>query len=274
MAGWEDLQQVFIDNGLPELADIITQLIQNYGVDSGNIIYNELRKTDVYRQRFAGNFERLANGKPLLSEAEYLYQERAYAETLAAYGASDLGSRENFAKFIGNDISPNELSQRFTAAYTRVQNAVNSNDKALVDQLKLMYPGITDSELAKSLLLGKEGSQYLKNRIDIAEVKAAEIETGYKSKLGAEFLSSQGVGRAEARVGLAKTAAAQTGIQEQARRYGESDVESLKQELERENLLGQQSVKSKRLASQARSEFAGEAGIRTGSLARKKVGQI
>lgn len=274
MAGWEDLKQVFIDNGLPELADIIVELVQNNGAENDNIIYNELRKTEPYRQRFAGNFERQAQGKVVLSEAEYLYQEKMYTETLAAYGASDLGSRENYARFISNDVSPNELNQRFTAAYTRVQNAVNSNDKALVDELKRMYPGVTDSELAKSLLLGTEGSQYLKNRINIAEVRAAETETGIKSALGAEFLSSQGIGRAEARAGLAKTAAMQTGIQEQARRFGEQDVQGLQQELERENLLGQQSVKSKRLASQARAEFAGQTGIRTGSLSRKKAGQL
>lgn len=274
MAGWEDLKQVFIDNGLPELADAITEIVQNNGTQNSNIIYTELRKTEPYRQRFAGNFERQAQNKPVLSEAEYLYQEKMYSETLAAYGASDLGSRENYARFISNDVSPNELSNRFNAAYTRVQNAVQSGDKPLVDELKRMYPGVTDAELAKSLLLGNEGSQYLKNKINIAEIKAAETETGVKSALGAEFLTSQGITRSQARTGLAKTAAMTTGIQEQARRFGEQDVQSLQQELERENLLGQQSVKSKRFASQARAEFAGQTGIRTGSLSRKKSGQI
>lgn len=274
MAGWEDLKQVFIDNGLSELADVVTKLVQDNGTENGNIIYSELRKTDPYRQRFAGNFERQAQGKIVLSEAEYLYQEKMYSETLAAYGASDLGSRENYARFISNDVSPNELNNRFNAAYTRVQSAVTSGDKALVDELKRMYPGVTDAELAKSLLLGNEGSQYLKTRINIAEVKAAETEAGTKSALGAEFLASQGITRTEARKGLAKSAAMQTGLQEQARRFGESDIQGLQQELERENLLGQQSVKSKRLASQARAEFAGGTGIRTGSLARKKSGQI
>lgn len=274
MAGWDDLKQVFIDNGLPELADIVTEIIQNNGTENSNIIYTELRKTEPYRQRFAGNFERQAQGKVVLSEAEYLYQEKMYSETLASYGASDLGSRENYARFIANDVSPNELNQRFNTAYTRVQNAVQSGDKPLVDELKRMYPGVTDAELAKSLLLGTEGSQYLKNRINVAEVRAAQTEAGIQSALGAEFLASQGVGRAEARAGLAKTAAMQTGIAEQARRFGEQDVQSLQQELERENILGQQSVKSKRLASQARAEFAGQTGIRTGSLSRRKSGQI
>lgn len=274
MAGWDDLKQVFIDNGLPELADIVTEIIQNNGTENSNIIYTELRKTEPYRQRFAGNFERQAQGKVVLSEAEYLYQEKMYSETLASYGASDLGSRENYARFIANDVSPNELNQRFNTAYTRVQNAVQSGDKPLVDELRRMYPGVTDAELAKSLLLGTEGSQYLKNRINVAEVRAAQTEAGIQSALGAEFLASQGIGRAEARAGLAKTAAMQTGIAEQARRFGEQDVQSLQQELERENILGQQSVKSKRLASQARAEFAGQTGIRTGSLSRKKSGQL
>ena len=51
--------------------------------------------------------------------------------------------------------------------------------------------------------------------------------------------------------------------------FGEKDVQGIQTELEKENLLGQTSNRKKRLASQARAEFSGTSGIKTGSLGRK-----
>lgn len=119
-------------------------------------------------------------------------------------------------------------------------------------------------------MLGKEGSDYLKNKIDIAEIKAAETETGIKSTFGAERLASEGLSRAQARIGLSKVAEQKSGIEQASRMFGESSTEGLQQELEQENLLGQTSKRTKRLASQARAQFSGQSGISTGSLGRKK----
>jgi hypothetical protein len=268
--GWEILRQIFRDNGLPELADIITQLAQDEGIESSSIITEKLRETDTYKQRFKGNVNRLAAGRSVLTEGEYLYQERQYESTMKAYQAGGLATRDNFANFITNDVSPAELQSRFTNAYTRVQNAVMSNDKPLVDELRKLYPGITDNEIANSLLLGNEGSEYLKGRIDIAEVKAAETETGVKSTLGAGFLASQGINRAQARVGLSKTSEQKAGYEQASRMFGDQNVEGLQKELEQENLLGQTSKRTKRLASQARAQFGGSSGVTTGSLGKKK----
>jgi hypothetical protein len=269
MAGWEDLKQIFIDAGLPELANVITQLLQDYEATDTNIIYNELRKTQPYQDRFKGNAARLAAGKPVLSEAEYLYNEKMYEETMKAYQAGGLATRDNFATFISNDVSVVELQKRFSAAYTRVTNAVNTNDKPLVDELRKLYPGITDNEIANSLLLGKEGSDYLTGKIDIAEVKAAETETGIQSTLGAGFLASQGIDRSRARVGLSRVAEQKTGIEQASRMFGETSTKDLQKELEQENILGQTSKRTKRLASQARAQYSGQSGIKTGSLGRK-----
>ena len=268
MAGWDELRQLFIDNGMPELADIITSSIQNNG-DNSNLIYEDLRASEPYRTRFQGNFDRLANGQNFLSEAQYIQQENMYAETLKSYGAGALANRENYAKFIAGDVSVNELSNRFSAAYTRVTKAVNSGDKELVDELKKLYPGVSDSELATSLLLGREGSQYLNTKINIAEINAAETTSGIKSALGASFLESQGLDRNKVRVGLSKVAEQKTGLEQASRMFGETSTEGLQKELEQENLLGQTSKRTKRLASQARAQFGGQSGITSGSLGRK-----
>ncbi len=269
MSGWEELRQIFRDMGLSELADVITRIAQDEGTDATDIITEKLRQTDTYKQRFQGNTNRLAAGKSVLTEAEYLYQERQYESTMKAYQAGGLATKDNFANFITNDVSPVELQQRFTNAYTRVRDAVNTNDKPLVDELRKLYPGITDNEIANSLLLGSEGSEYLKGKIDIAEIKAAETEVGIQSSLGAGFLQTQGIDRSKARMGLSKVAEQKTGIEQASRMFGETSTEGLQKELEQENLLGQTSKRTKRLASQARAEFGGSSGIKTGSLSRK-----
>lgn len=267
--GWEILRQLFRDSGLPELADVITEIAQEEGVDAGNIITEKLRQTDTYKQRFKGNTDRLAAGKSVLSEGEYLFQERQYTETMKAYQAGGLATRDNFASLIANDVSVKEVQDRFANAYTRVRNAVTSNDAPLVNELRKLYPGISDNEIANSLVLGSEGADYLKGKLDIADIKAAETETGVKSILGAERLAAEGLNRSQARVGLGRIATATTGLEQASRTFGEASAEGIQQELEQENLLGIQSKRVKRLASQQRGQFTGQSGIKSGSLGKK-----
>lgn len=271
LKGWQVLRQLFIDNGLPELADVIVRIAQDAGADAGSAaITEELRKTDAYKTRFKANFDRLAAGKNVLSEGEYLYQERQYTETMKSYQAGGLATRENFASLIANDVSVAEVSERFAGAYTRVTKAVSSDDKALVDELRKLYPGITDNEIANSLLLGNEGAKYLSNKLDIADIKAAETETGVKSSIGADRLAAEGLSRQQARIGLSKVGQIKSGMEQSSRMFGETSTQDLQKELEQENLLGQTSKRTKRLASQSRAEFGGQSGITSGSLGRKK----
>lgn len=257
--------------GLESLASRLTQLITEYGVDMKETIKTQLRQTTEYKQRFAGNDARRAAGRQVLTESEYLYNERAYAETLKAYNMSDLATPTNFADFIGKDVSPVELQQRFSMAVEKVQKA----DPALKRQLNQMYPGISDTDLARSLLLGEEGSQYLKTRLGQAEILAEASTAGITLQSTAAELEAQGVTRKEAAAGLSKVSAQKTGYEEAARIYGDNVApDALQKELESENLLGQTSKRTKSLASQARGAFSGQTGIQTGSLGRRQTGQI
>lgn len=270
LSGWQILRDLFIENGLDELADVIVELAQDAGPDAGSATITEaLRETQVYRDRFKGNFDRLAAGKTVLNEGEYLRNEIEYERVMKSYQAGGLANRNNFAQLIANDVSVDEVSDRFAGAYTRVQNAVTSNDKALVDELRKLYPGITDNEIANSILLGQEGAKYLKSKLDIADIRAAETETGVKSILGAERLAAEGLNRSQARVGLGRIATATTGLEQASRTFGEASPEGIQQELEQENLLGIQSKRVKRLASQQRGQFTGQSGIKSGSLGKK-----
>jgi hypothetical protein len=253
--------------GLESLASRLTQLITQYGVDMVQTIKSELRQTTEYQQRFAGNDARRAAGRPVLSEAEYLYNERAYAETLKAYQMGDLATPSNFSQFIGNDISPVELSQRFSMAVDKVQKA----DPALKRQLNQMYPGISDTDLARSLLLGSEGSQFLKSRLGQAEILAEASTAGITLQNTAAELEAQGISRQDAAKGLQKVVTQKSGLEQASKMFGDSaSADIIQRELESENLLGQVSARNKRLSSQARAQFGGQSGVMSKSLGRKK----
>lgn len=251
--------------GLESLAPTLVSLIKEYGPNMMETIKAKLRDTDAYKQRFAGNDGLRAAGLSVLSEAEYLYNERMYAEALKAYGFGDLGTRENFAKLIGGNVSPSMLSERIKLAYDKVQNA----DIALKNELNKMYPGISDSDLARSLLMGDEGTEYLRRRIGEAEIKAEATTAGLTLQSSASELQSLGVTREQAAAGLQKVATVKSGIEQAATMFGQNvDAADLQKDLESEALLGRTSKRTKSLASQARAQFGGQSGIQTGSLKR------
>jgi len=261
--------------GLASLIDDVVVLITKYGNGMPETIDAELRKTQAYKDRFAGNEDRKTKGLPVLSEAEYLYNELQYHQTLNAYGAGNLATAENYSKFISGDVSPTELQQRFEVAVTKVNQAVAGNDQPLLNELKKLYPNAQTEHLATALLMGNEGSQFLKNKFGVAEIKAAETETGYQSQLGADYLQAQGLDRNQARQGFAQAANQTAGLESAANLFGDTRTAQERQtELEKENLLGQQSKRNKELASRARANFGGAAGVQSQSLQRKDVGNI
>jgi hypothetical protein len=251
--------------GLESLAPTLVNLIKEYGPNMMETIKSKLRETDAYKQRFAGNEALRSAGLSVLSEAEYLYNERMYAEAFKAYDFGDLSTRENFAKLIGGNVSPALLSERIKLAYDKVQNA----DIALKNELNKMYPGISDSDLARSLLMGDQGTEYLKSRIGQAEILAEATTAGLSLQSSAEELQSRGVTREQAAAGLQKVSQVKAGMEQASRMFGENvSPNDLQKELESEALLGQTSKRTKSLASQARAQFGGQSGIQTGSLKR------
>ena len=259
------------EHNLGELSDVVLSLVQQYGSDMKETIKAELRNTEAYKNRFAGNITLEKSGFARLSEAEYLYNEIAYGQTLTKFHAPDLATRSNFAEFIGKNISPVELADRFNLAVENVQKA----DPALKAELRKMYPGIEDSDLARSLLMGKEGSQFLKSRIGQAGILAEATNAGITLQNDAAFLEAQGVTRADAQKTLSSIKENTQSLATAAQTFGENtDAASIQKQLESESLLGIQSNQTKRLASQQRAQFEGTSGTVTGSLRKKPSGLI
>jgi hypothetical protein len=268
---YEGIKARLAEYNLESLADTVLNLVQTYGSDMKETVNAKLRETDAYKQRFAGNEGLVKANLPKLSEAEYLYNERQYDQTFSAYGAKDLASRSNFADLIGKNVSPQELADRFNLAVDKVQKA----DPALKKQLQKMYPGISDTELTRSLLLGKEGSRYLESRIGQAEILTEADTAGLTLQSDVAELQARGVTRAKATEGLSAVSGALPGLKQAASIYGDTGTpESLQKELESEVLLGQTSKRTKRLASQARAAFEGTSGSVSGSIKKRSSGLI
>lgn len=238
----------------------------------------ELDKIPTFTNRFAGIVA--LNKKKMAGEAvyvpsirEYLAGEEAYARLVTSMGMANLGTRENYAKLVGDaQVSLDEVTERITDAKTRI----DSLDADVKNQLKAEFPGLTDGDMMGAILT-PNGIQDLQKRITRAEIGTEAKQAGLVSQLGTTALQERGVTRAQARVGFQKIAdtlsTTAEGYQQAGRIFGEGiTTGQLQTELEKEQLLGQTSKRTKRLASQARAQFGGQSGIVTGSLS-KNIGR-
>lgn len=238
---------------------------------SGEEIQLNIRQTEAWKKRFAGNELLRQAGLPEFSASEYLQAEKTYAQILSNSGLGDLSRRETFTSLIGGNISATELQDRIFGAYDRVINA----DEELAKELSKLreFGGLTNADLAKSLLLGKDGAAVLQRKIAAAEITSEASRRGLRSELGANELLSLGVNRAEAAAGFEKVAQATAGLTQLANIYG-SQTEGLQKELEQEQFTGLQSQRRKRLARQELSSFSGQSGSASVSLQRDRAGQL
>jgi hypothetical protein len=203
----------------------------------------------------------------ITSLAEFNQARAEYKNLLSMYGLRDLATNENIDKFLTGNISVAEANARLSTAFEAIQNA----DSLLRQQLGSL--NLSDADLARALLLGKDGAVALQDKIKVANIKAGEVQAGLKSVIGAEELARQGVSRQQAASGLATTKNQVGGYAAEAVRQGEM-VGDLQKELESENILGLASQRRKRIQQRAVARFSGKSGAISQSLAKKTTGTI
>lgn len=244
------------------------QIAQDYTYAEVEI---NLRNQQIYKDRFAGNEALKAQGLAPLDEATYLANERQYTELLRSYGLSNLASRDNFAKLIGGSVSPVELQDRVINVYDRIKNA----DEALSNELQSMRQAfnVSDSDLAGALLMGSDGTQLLKRKIDEASINAEATVRGLKSTIGAEELNKLGVTREQARAGFEAVKQASGTLEKLGGIYG-TDTTNLQNELEKEQFTGLMSKRRKQLVTKELGTFSGKSGALTGQGIKSTAGSI
>ena len=227
----EDVQQIIRNFNAQQNADntetassILQATLKYYGMDNPQLLADvkgaladrrltasstiddigiQLRESAAFQERFSANEARRKANKPAYSVSQYLQLESSYRNTLLGAGMpSDFyNTPEDFANFIANDISPDEIKARVDQGYASVKNA----DPAIVNELKSLY-GLDDSTLAAFFV----DPNRTKDAV-VRAARAAEVASQARQQAGislgapaAELLVQQGVTQDAARQGFSE----------------------------------------------------------------------
>ena len=260
----------FSEDELKELNTYIQAGLLNPKLGPEQLVL-QLRQLPVYKARFAGNEERRARGLNALSEANYLLQESAYAETLRQYGLQRFVNRTQFATFIGNDISNTEVGRRVKTAVERLQ----MGDPAILRQLRSYY-AITDSDIVSYFLNPKEVLPELESKVTTAEIGATAGQFGLDTGLGrASDLERYGVDLERARRGYSNIAQVLPRTTTLSDIYKQAGIDYTQTTAEEEEFKGLASAKRARekLVGLETAAFSGTSGLGRNALGRQTGGQ-
>ena len=221
----------------------------------------KLREQPTYQARFVGNKGRVAKGFNALTEAQYLQQETDYAQTLSSYGVGQLSSRSQFATLIENNTSVTEVGRRLNASVRRVKNA----DPTILENLKRLYPTITDTDIVSYFLKPVETIEELERKTTVAEIGATAQQYQMKETGLAKFedLQRYGVTLATARAGYSTIAEELPTATKLGNVYGETGITYGQTEAEAEQFKDSAEAKRKKqkLIETEKASFKGSAGV-------------
>jgi hypothetical protein len=253
----------FTDIEVAQLTAFAETQIADSNIGPNQGILN-MKALPVYQARFAGNQTRLKAGKNALSEADYLAQENAYGEYMKAYGVQSLGSRDQYATLIGNDVSATELNKRLNLAVDRVKNS----DPEILKQLKTYYPSITDSDLVTYFLKPADALPDLEKKVATSEISAAAVGQGFAADMtGAAALQAFGVTREKALSGYQDIKTVLPVSERLSKIYGEAGLTYDRAAGEAEFFKGDADAveRRRRLKELERSSFSGQSGVERGT---------
>jgi hypothetical protein len=270
-----------IDVSLPENAwakdlwNVASPIVNSGQIQPGDpLLYDLILADDKSPQSYKDRFSAVTELKKKAPEmgmtvAEYLKQENQYKTLLKSAGMDNLATSTEIKKFFLNEVSYDEAASRINAAFSAIDSADEPTKQALAER----FPTLNKADLAQGLLLGKDGTYEIEKKATAAQVAGAGLSQGFRTSLTDEELVASGLGtsitgRRAAQEAFGRVAAEQVGLQQAARQFG--GPSNIVQQAEKESVLGATSTEAKRLRSQARSQFAGQSGIVTGSLGRKK----
>lgn len=150
----------------------------------------DIRKTPQYKTRFAG-MEALQKKGRAITEGEYISIEKQYVSMFRQAGlpAGFYDSPDDFAGFISNEVSPQEMGARLDVA--RV--ALYETPPVVREQLASLY-GLGSGDVMAFLLDPVKALPVLKQQFAAAEAAGASSLSGYGmlSRLEAENVALSG----------------------------------------------------------------------------------
>jgi hypothetical protein len=262
----------FNEAELTEILNYVKTGLVNPRMGANQLVI-ELRNLPSYKARFAGNETRRKAGLNVLSEAEYLAQEKDYSETLRRYGQQRLANRAQFATLIGNDISNTELGSRVGIAVNRLSNT----NPAVLGQLRTYYPTITNSDIVAYFLSPTETLPELETKVATAEIGATAAQYGLQSDLSRiSELQKYGVDLARARQGYENIANILPRTELLSDIYKQAGINYNQTTAEQEEFKGLASARRARnqLSQLETAAFSGSSGLGRTSLTRNIGGTI
>mgnify|MGYP003137413410 CR=1 FL=1 len=197
----EIIQAKLAEYGLEGLTDQVNAWLLE-GFTAENVLI-QIRDTEIFKERFRGMELRNAQpGMVAISPAEYIRLERQYRGIMEAAGLPQgfYDSPDDFAQFIGNDVSPEEMRQRVSMA----SSAVSNINPELKNQLRDMYGvGVeNDGELIMYFLDPERAINVIEQRLRIesAGLSATAIQAtgqGISKSVARQLVADQNVQQRE-----------------------------------------------------------------------------
>lgn len=246
--------------GLTSLVPLVTKLGQTGA--SNDQISLTIQNSPEYQARFSGNTARAAKGMGVLSPAQYIALEGSYRQILSQLPAGFYDNQDALAGFIGNDISPAELSDRVSLANSAYINA----DQASRDAFDTYYPHAGAGGAVAAILDQSTAEPILEQQATAAGIGGAAVDQGLAltSQATATKAAQQGVTIATARQayqGIASRLQTDTAVSGRyggnagAPGFGQAEEESA-------NLLGDAGAANQQalLYSEENAQFTGHGG--------------
>jgi hypothetical protein len=268
----ETLQAQYEAAGLGALGGRIVEFVKQ-GFDPETIEF-KIRETPEFKLRFPANEARKKAGLPVLSLDEYIAAENAYQSVFrqAGFAKGFYDSKEDFTKFLENDISPSELKNRVDIASMSVDNA----DPFYVDSLQRLY-GIPKADMVAYALDPERAMPFINRQVQAAQFGGEAARQGLNiDRSMAETYTGLGVTQTQARQGFEQVAGVLPVAQKLSQITAGSQPVGVG-EVTSAVFGGAGSAQYKQqlqdLAQQEQSRFAGQAGVGRGSLSRNTAGQ-
>lgn len=267
------LQDLFAQYGLGSLANTIVDLKQQGLTD--RVVSIKLKETPEFKQRFVGNENRRKAGLQPLTPAEYLSAEASYKKIMrdSQLPSGFYDQPDDFATFLGNDVSPSELQSRVEIANQSIQNA----DPFYTDSLRKLY-GLQSGDMLAYALDPERALPFITRQQKAAQFGAEAARQGLQvtTPMAETYTGQLGVTQEQARQGFEQVAQ----ILPEAQRLASITPGAQPVGLEQTTsaVFGgagsaayKQSLQT--LAEQEKSRFSGQAGVGKGSLSRGNSGQ-
>lgn len=250
------LKTLFDTYGLGSLAPTILRYLQNgFGADTITIL---LQQTPEYKARFAGNEQRKQAGLQVLTPAEYLSTEASYKQLLRQNGIDPhFSTEQQFAEWIGKDVSPNELQSRVNMAVQASTQAPPSVTQYL-SQL-----GVHTGDIASYFLNDQTPTPQLQLKLNQAQIGGAAIQNNLMvSAADSLRYAQQGVTYSQAQSAYQRIAEILPRAQQLSQIY--KSQAPVNQNTLQEEFLGQSGkaqLARERLSQQEEAAFSGQSGV-------------